>query len=238
MSLEFWRLILIICVAVFVVCFVITRIGRFSKNTFYKELHKDELSSKRRGVNSTNFVYFTSGETSKFIKKYVVMKTFTDKYMVCQFARRFEKICYSIIQYSATGRAIGVLKCVELATGDSSRIIALKKRCKYVNVVVNKVDMEEINSSVIKPLSKAKIRAICFFKFLMNFAIFMILRHLFVELFAGPTFSRVFFNGLLNYILIGASFICSLLISIFYKIGYSIASRRARNGGELEYEFI
>ena len=241
MSLSFWRLIALVGVAIFVLSALIMMIFRFRKIVFYKKIVKDELVYKRNGVNSKNFIYFTKGETAKFIKKYVIMKSGGDKYLVCQFNRSYQKIAFTVIQCKKRGKPISVLKCVELGTGESSRIIPLKKRCNFVNVVVNKVDTNEINTSVIKPLPRKKINAFCFFKFFLTFGLLIAFRHLLVEFICGETFTRAFFNGALNYALIAISFILALVNSVTYKIALRRKSRIARRkarGGVLEYEFI
>ena len=238
MSLYAWRLVAIIASGVFVVSALIMIIAGFIKNKFYKEFHRDELVKRTRSVNSKNYLYFTANETAKYINKYVVMKTMTDKYLVCHYNRPYKKITFTIIQYSGFRKAISVLKCVELGTGDSSKIIALKRRCKYVNIIVNKVDDEELNTSAIKPISRGKIRAYCFFKFFLLLGFFIGLRHGIIELVGGDTYARAFLNGTFNIILLIASVVISALISIFHRIGLGAKSRKARNGGVLEYEFI
>ena len=238
MSLYAWRLVGMIGAGVFVLSALIMLIAGFIRNKFYKEFHRDELVKRSKGVNSKNFLYFTGNETAKYINKYVIMKTMTDKYLVCHYNKPYKKITYTVIQYSGIRRAISVLKCVELSTSDSSKIIALKRRCKYVNIIINKVDGEEINTSAIKPISRAKIRAYCFFKFFTLLGFFVAARHGIVELVGGETFSRAFFNGTVNIILMIASVVVAALISIFHRIGLAAKSRKARNGGVLEYEFI
>ena len=234
MSLFAWRIVGITGASLFLICFIIMIIFGFTKNRLYKDFRRDELIRRTRGVNSTNFLYFTGIETAKFINKYVIMKTLTDKFLVCHYNKVYKKIAFSVIQYSSTRKVISVLKCVELSTGSSSKIISLKKKCKYVNIVVNKVDGEEINSSVIKPISRTKIKLYCFFKFLLLLGFMVGLRHLI----CGEYFARAFLNGLVNYSILLASLGVAFVVSILNLIGLLSKNRKARNGGVLEYEFV
>lgn len=238
MSVLAWRLLATACLLLFFICIIIQKVCGFNANTLYKNFASDELIKKSKGINSTNYLYLTNRETSQFIDKYVVMHTFADKLLVCHYTKPYKKIIYTIIQLSKNQKVINVSKCVELMTCDSSKIITLKKRCKFVQVVVNKVDTILVNKSAIKPLSKSYINKYCFFKYFSLVGIFMAIRHTLFEIFFGFYFMRAMLNSLLNYGLIALCLLVPAIIVIFYKIGYNSKSIKARNGRALTYEFV
>ena len=238
MSLLAWRIVAAVCLFVSIVSFMVLSICKFNVNRLYKNFTRDELVRRTKGVNSTNYLYFTNRETSKYINKYVIMKTFADKLLVCHYNKPYKKIVYTVVQMSSTKRIIKVSKCVELMTGDSSKIITLKRRCKFVNIVVNKVDTVIVNNSAIKPLSESYIKKYCFFKYFSFVGFFMTLRHLFFELILGQYFLRALLNSIFNYILIGTCILVPAIIVFLYRIGYARKAKKARNGRALEYEFV
>ncbi len=238
MSILAWRIVATISLCIFIISIIVQKINRFNDNTLYKNFVSDELIKKTKGINSTNFLYLTNKETSKFIDKYVIMKTFSDKLLVCHYNKPYKKIIYTIVQLSKSKKVINVSKCVELITGESSRIFTLKKKCKYVNIVVNKADTTVVNKSAIKPLSRSNVKKYCFFKYFTLAGLFMTIRHALFEVFFGKFFTRALLNSFVNYGLIGLCLIIPAIIVLFYKWGYNAKSVKARNGRALVYEFV
>ena len=138
-----------------------------------------------KATNSKNTVYLTSGETYKYIRKYVVCKSGTDKYLICNFAKKFKRVGFFIVQYTALKRVCSVIRVTETDTTLSSRVVALSKRCAHVNVVISYANSAQINSQVIRPLPRWKIRLYAFFKSLAIFAGIFLLRHAALEVFGG-----------------------------------------------------
>ena len=238
MSILAWWIAAAACLLMSIVCFIIQKAFRFNGNKLYKNFSNDELIRRTKGLNSTNYLYYTNRETSQFINKYVIMKTLCDKLLVCHYNKPYKKIIFTVVQMSRTHRIINVSKCVELMTGDSSKIISIKKRCKYVNIVVNKVDTAVINKSAIKPLSRSAVRKYCFFKYLSLVGIFMTIRHAVFEVFSGFFFARALLNSFLNYGLIASCLLIPAIIVFFYRVGYNSKSLNSRNGRALVYEFV
>ena len=222
MTVLCWR---ILCgVSVLLLCL------HLLKNRYYHNYHDDELIKTERTDNSLNTLYFTHGETRKYIKKYVICKTVYDKFLVCNFADKCAHILYYVLQYNSRKRPIAVLRVEEDITGDSSKVIALDRRCAFVNVA--------LNTDVIRPLSVNRIRLHAFLK---SFALFLglfVLRHVLIELIAGNMFLRQYLTHLFNYIAVGGSFVLAVL---HYFI--TVQCLRGKNGkrlsgGNLTYDFL
>lgn len=238
MSVQIWNILFIISLILFVAGIVAITFTKIIKNTYYHEFNEDEVIKKETTVNSYNTICFTTGETKKYIKKYVICKTFYDRYLVCNYTKNFGYISYFVKQFDKNKKVISVLKVVEKNTSDSSKILALNTKCAYVNVIISKVEDIEINANVIKPLS---IRRINLYSFISSCNLFLglfIVRHILIILIAGDKYMKHYMNDLLNYIAI----IASLVFAISHFLISSKALRKrnvkALNGGAFEYEFI
>ena len=136
MTVFIWRLLSAISAALFLALSVLSLCLRLLKNVYYHDFQDDEFIKDVQTESSKNSIYFTSGETRKYIKKYVICKTLYDKFLVCNFNENFKSISYFVVQYSSRKSVIGVLRVNEQATGDSSKVIALNRRCARVNVII------------------------------------------------------------------------------------------------------
>ena len=237
MSVYLWRLFFILSIVLFVLTIIVSIVTNFLKNRYYHQFEKNELIKKTKTANSTNYLYFTSGTTRHYIKKYVVCKTLMDKYLVCNFNQKFKEVEYFVLQYTKRGRVLGVLRINEKNTTDSSKVISLKSKCYYVNVIIGKADGQVINENIIRPLSVNKIRLYSLLRSLrLMFGLFAV-RHLIVELLGGNQV-RLFLNSSYNYLTL-------IVILIFALLSYLITvgclrrkNVKALSGGALEYEFI
>lgn len=236
--LELWRLLCLVSAVLFAGCIVALVCMRLLRNRYFRAFEEDELMKTTKSVNTYNSIYLTSGDTKKYVKKYVVCKTAFDKYVVCNFTRKFQEITYFVVAYSKNKRVLRVYRVTEAYTGDTSKVVAVPKRCAYVNIVIGAVDGVEINANVIRPISLYKIRL---YSFLSSFALFLglfIVRHLLIEIIGGPAYAGVYFAHFFNYIAVAASF---LLSAIGCFIGIKCLRRKnvkALGGGSLEYEFL
>lgn len=246
MTMHLWRILSAVSVGVFILGFILVLALRLLKNGYYHEYTQDELLKKVKAANSKNSIYFTSGETKNFIKKYVICKTLYDKYLVCNYVRSFQDISYFVVQYSAFKRVIGVINVTHRDTGDSSKVIALKKRCAYVNVVIGSADGITVNSNVIRPLPMAKVRIHAALKSLVLFTFLFAVRHAAIEIIGlepvvnhfGAGCQELFLDNFLNYALIGGSFLLALFSYFITVLCFRARNAKIRTGGALEYEFL
>ena len=83
MTVFVWRLLCYISAGLFGVLAVLLLCLRLIKNRYYHNYEENELIKNEQTSNSYNSIYFTEGETRKYIKKYVICKTLYDKFLVC-----------------------------------------------------------------------------------------------------------------------------------------------------------
>ena len=244
MTMLWWRILCLISAVLFIAGVIVLAITNLTKNKYYHNYHEDELLKKERSVNSVNSIYLTSGETRRFIKKYVVCKSAYEKYLVCNFTEKFRHIRYYVVQFSRRKRVISVLEITQKDLTDvSSRIIALKKRCAHVNVVIAEADGTVINQNYVRPISMQRLRLYACLKSVVIFTALFVLRHVMVELIGGNVFygrnvAYQYMNNSLNYIAIGASFALALLSYLVTVLCFRRKNAKAMNGGALEYEFV
>ena len=239
-----WRVLCLISAVIFIAGVIALVCTNLTKNKYYHNYHEDELIKKERSVNSINSIYLTSGETRRFIKKYVVCKSAYEKYLVCNFTETFRHIRFYVVQFSRRKRVISVLEVTQKDLTDvSSRIIALKRSCAHVNVVIGEADGTEINRNYVRPISMQRLRIYACLKSAVIFTVLFVLRHLIVELMGGSVFygkdvAYQYSNNWLNYIAIAASFVLSLCSYLITVLSFRRKNAKAMNGGALEYEFV
>jgi len=244
MSMLIWRILCLISAVFFVAGVIVLLVTNLTKNKYYRNYHEDELLKKEKSTNSVNSIYLTSGETKKFIKKYVVCKSAYEKYLVCNFAQAFNEIKFYVAQFSRRRKVISVLEVTQRdVTGNSSKIIALRKSCAHVNVVVGSVDGLVINQSYIRPISMVRLRLYAFLKSFVIFTALFVLRHVIIEVIGGSYIygkdvAIQYLNNSLNYIAVGASFALAALGYLITVLCYRRKNGKALNGGALEYEFV
>lgn len=237
MTLYLWRILCLASAAVVFLGVIILLCSRLLKNKYYFSYHEDELIKTEKTSNSKNSLYFTSGETKKFIKKYVICKSAYDRYLICNYAKEFNEIIFYVIQYTARKKVAVVLRVEQCCTEKSSKIIALHKNCAYVNVIIGSADGTEINSSVIRPLPKSKIRLSAAIKSMLLFAGLFVVRHAIIELFGG-IYIKQYLDNFLNYAAIAGSFLLAVISYFVTVLCFRLKNAKERSGGVLEYEFV
>lgn len=237
MTLFIWRILSAVSAGLFVVGVIVLLSMRLLKNKFYHDFHEDELLKTVKTSNSKNSIYLTTGETAKFVKKYVICKTVYERYLICNFARKFEEISFFVVQYNRRKRAKQVLKITQRGTDDASRVIALSKRCRYVNIIICKADGHDINRNAIRPLAITKVRVHAAIKAFMLFLSLFVVRHAVIELFGG-IYTLQYLENFLNYAAIGGAFVLSVIYYFIDVLCFRGRNSSQLNGGAIEYEFV
>lgn len=237
MTLFIWRIMSIASAGLFVIGVIVLLSTQLLKNKFYYDFHKDELLKTVKTANSKNSIYLTTGETAKFIKKYVVCKTFYEKYLICNFTKRFKEISFFVVQYNHRRRAFKVLKITQRGTSEASKVIALSKKCSYVNIVIGSADGRDINFNAIRPLAMSRVRLHAAIKAFMLFLSLFVMRQAILELFAGA-YMMQYLNSFMNYAAIGGAFVLSILYFIIDIACFRHRNVNKLNGGAIEYEFV
>ena len=237
MTITLWRVLCVVSAVLFLAGLLILLFTRLLKNRYYHVYTADELLNKNKMSNGKNSVYFTSGETKSYINKYAICKTEFDKYLVCKFVRKFSEIRYFVLEYTSRGRVIAVQQIDEFDTGLNSKIITLHRRCAKVNVVIGTADDIEINTDVIRPLSRKRIRTYALIKGFTLFAFLFAVRHILLEVFCKQLLG-LYLEDSLNYISIAVCFVCGLLSYLITVLCFRRKNVKALNGGAVEYEFV
>ncbi len=244
MTMLWWRILCLISAVLFIAGIIALVCTNLTKNKYYHNYYEDELLKKERSVNSVNSIYLTSGETRRFIKKYVVCKSAYEKYLVCNFAEKFRHIRFYVVQFSRRKRVISVLEITQRDLTDlSSRIIALKKSCARVNVVIAEADGTVINRDYVRPMSMVRLRFYACLKSVAIFTALFVIRHVIAEIMGGSfiygrNVTYQYLNNSLNFIAIGVSFAVAVVSYLITVLSFRIKNAKAMNGGALEYEFV
>ena len=237
MSTRMWLLFSILALIAGIALVVLLFIRNYLKNTYYHNYQKDELIKVTETTNSINALHFASGETTRFIDKYVLCESMYDKFIVCNYLKPYKKISYFIYCYNKKGKVISIVKFQEKNTNNSSRIIALHRKTNSVNIVINMVDNIVLNSNCIRPLSNKRIRL---FSLVFSAALFLILfafrQFLFMALCSSSL--RELLNSIYNYASVLFIFGISVFTYIFTILRLRKKNVKALSGGVQEYEFI
>lgn len=235
--MTLWNTLCLISAIAFIGCIVILLVFNFRKNVYYKPYEADELYKKTIDQGVKNYIYSTHAETKEYIKRYVIRKSAYDNSVICNFNKNYSQITYFVIQYKRNNKVLSVTEVSERNTNNSSKIIAISKKCKNVNIVVKSVEGLELNTRMILPLSTAKIRLYSLFSSLAFLSILFVIRHLLV-LIICYYYSKTFFESIYNYISIIAIFGFALAYYALSAISLRRKSAKSRNGGALEYDFL
>lgn len=232
-----WRLSALIALGLFIFALFILAVFRFRKNLYFKAFVKDD-NFKTDSVGGTkNKYYLVLSDTKKYIKRYVIRKSVYENSFICNFNESYKSITYYIVCYLTKKRVLEVIEVTEKNTNNSSKIIALSRACKYVNIVIKNVDGVELNTNVIKPLPLKKIKLFSLFSGLAIMSSLYFVRHLLLEIILGK-FCKPYLDGIYN--LIGILVILVITILYYFMSVNTMRRRncRNRNGGALEYEFF
>ena len=237
--MEMWDLIFYVSTIVFFISLFFVVVVRFAKNVYFHVFQEDELFKKEKNElrAAKNYIYATSDNTRKYIKKYAICKSGRDKYVVCNYTEQFHFITFYVIGYTRRKRVVEVLEIHDFDTALSSKVICLNKRTKMVNIVVGKVDGTVINSNVIKPIPKFKLGLHALFTSLCVVSGLLSLRQMLIvnlARFATKSYYDSIYNDI-GLIVLGVLFV---LIYFFTFEFINIRNNKNRNGGSLDYEFF
>lgn len=235
--MTLWNTLCIISAIMLVGCIVILIVFNFRKNVYYKPYEADELYKKTIDQGIKNYIYSTHAETKEYIKRYVIRRSAYDNSVICNFNKNYSEITYFIIQYKRRNKVLSVTEVTERNTNNSSKIIAISKKCKNVNIIVKNVEGLELNTRMILPLSTAKIRLYSLFSSVAFLSALFVIRHLLVIIICYY-FSKTFLESIYNYISILAIFGFSLAYYVLSVLSLRKKSAKSRNGGALEYDFL
>jgi len=232
-----WRISVVIAVLVFAAAIVVLIVFGFRKNVFFKSYVADDNFKKNRVGGTKNRYFLVLSDAKKYIKRYVIRRSAYDNSFICNFNQPYKTITYYIICYGFNNEPFDVIEVTENNTNDSSKIIALSRACKNVNVVIKSVEGVKLNTNVIKPLSLKKIRLYSLVSGVALMNGLYVVRHILLELILGK-YCKPYLGGIYNLI----SMLIIILITVLYYF-MSVTTMRKRNcrnknGGTIEYEYF
>ena len=234
-SSKLWDVLLVLSIIFLIVFIVLLITLNPTKNKFYHPYFEDIMFKEYKEAGVLNQIYSTHGETNNYIKRYAIRKSSFDTSVVTNYVGDYNVIDYYIVCYNSRKKPIGVVLVTERKNGKSSRIVALKKNTKTINIIVKSVDGVEINQKVIEPLPISKIRIYSAIVSVMSLCIFYIISRITI-LFVGTEYIRYFNKTAYNFYAFLAMIAFAFLIYIFTVLRLRKKNSMNRNGG-LEYEF-
>lgn len=234
-SSKFWDIMLVLSIIFLIIFVLLLIIVKPTKNKFYHSYFEDIMFKEYKEAGVLNQIYSTHGETNNYIKRYALRKSSFDTSVVTNYVGDYNLIDYYVVCYNSRNKAIGVVLVTERKNGKSSRIIALKKRTKTINIIVKSVDGVEINQKVIEPLPISKIRIYSAIVSLIALNVFYILSRITI-LFVGTEYIRYFNKTSYNFFAFLGMIAMAALIYLFTVLRLRKKNSMNRNGG-LEYEF-
>ena len=235
--MELYRILFVFAIIAFVAITILLVIIKPLKNCFAYNMTKDDLFKSNKDDFGFNFIYSTSGETRKFINKYVIRVNHSTKTLICNYTRYFENISFYVVCMNKR-KPIKIFRVEEKNTKTkTSMIFLLPPKTNTVNVVIKSVDNVSYNDRIVSPISKSKCRFYTFFSALNLLSIMYIIRHLIVEI-LGDGYQQVFFDNAFNYISLIAMFIIFIVYILITSVGLRRRNWKTKIGGSLEYEFF
>lgn len=232
-----WRYSALIALAVFAFALLVLMLFRFRKNYYYKAFVQDDNFKTDKVGGTKNKYYLVVSDTKKYIKRYVIRKSVYENSFICNFNAPYKSITYFLVCYGLGKKVLEVIQVTEKNTNNSSKIIALSRACRNVNIIIRDVDGLELNTKAIKPLPIRKIKLFSLFSGLALMSGLYVVRHIALELILGK-YCKPYLDGIYNLIGIGAILLITI---IYYCMCVSTMRKRNcknRNGGALEYEFF
>ncbi len=236
---QLWNILFIISCVLFVITLGLMIGFKFLKNVYFHVYQEDELFKAESNElrKAKNYIYSTSTHTRNYIRKYALCKSGRDRYIVCNYNEPYHSITYYVIGYTKNKRVTEVLEIHEVNTTLSSKVITLDKNTSYVNVVVATVEGVVINSNVIKPIPKSKIRIHSLLLSVCSVCGLFSIRHIILLIFSSYQV-KYYYESVHNHIGLG---IMGVLFILIYLLSFEITNKKNiknRVGGSLEYEFF
>jgi len=236
---KLWEILALASVAIGLITMIILMCAKFLKNRYYQEFHEDELIKKTKTSNAENKLYFTSGDTFRYIKKYVISETQYDKFVVANYSDLYSKISFFVMCYKNKKKPFRVLEYTEYATlVNGSKLIVIPKETKYVNIIIKSVEGTDINKHAIRPLTKARVSAYAVVSSLHVLGMLFAIRHAIGYIFATKAIFPAFLNSVTDYVIIALIFIVSILSFFIAKGSNNRRNKKnLKEGGVIEYDF-
>jgi len=230
------RVMFIVSLTTLISAIVVKIIYKFKKNIYYKGFVVDQKVKEIREGGSQNEYYLVSGPDGDIIPRYVIRNSVYENSIVLNYKKGYERIVYYIACFNEKKEVIDVLEVCEENTTDTSRVIIIKRKTKYVNVIIRDCDGVRYNQSYIVPLRTRNIWLNQLFNTLILFNILVLFNIVSTRIIAQE-FSAFYFKSLLGLISLFANLIISAIYFFVGSLTLLNKNQKERAGGKVSYEF-
>lgn len=230
-------ILMIVSLVSFVVITFILIFSKILKRETIVPFHDDELIKTNINENENSQLFYTFGETRKYVVKYILNTSEENKFVICNYKEVYKKIGFFIECFDKNKKLIKSYYYRDLnPIKNSSRIIPIDKRTCYTNIVISFVNDEVINNDIYLTLCNLKKNI---FSSLFGFDIFCLLYTLRYFMFAyiNPEYSEVLFDSNLGWFSIVIALIIGILAFIFSNICITKRNSKNKVGGIIDYDF-
>jgi hypothetical protein len=235
--MDLYTILFILAIIAVVVITVVLTVIKPLKNHYSYNMTQDDLFKSHKDEYGYNYIYSTSGETRKFINKYVIRVNHSTKTLICNYTKYFDDISFYIVCMN-NGKPINVLRVNEKNTQTkTSMIFLLPPKTKTVNVVICEADGVSFNDKIIAPIPKTNCRLYTLLSGINVLSIMYIIRHLIVLIFAAG-YEDAFYKDIFNLISLGAMLAIFVVYLMTTSVGLRKRNWKTKVGGSLEYEFF
>lgn len=236
--MQIWYILFYSSLGGLVIGLILLFIFRFRKRVPYQDFVEDSFIKEKETSHSRNALYFTHGETRKYIMRYVFCKGQHEKYVICNYNKKYEEIRFFVVCYNSKNKIVGVYNYREIGSmGSTSKIIPVNYRTKKVNIIIAKVNDVVINHSVYKPVKRTFINL---FSFIASFVVLCTLfavRHLLAVGICG-VYLYSFLNSMYNTISWTACIVIAVVYCLLSMLILNKKNKQAVVGGVVEHEFV
>ncbi len=236
--MQIWYILFYSSLGGIVLGTILLIVFRFLKRIPYQDYVEDSLIKEKETEHSRNLLYFTHGETRKYIMRYVFCKGQHEKYVICNYNKKYEEIRLFVVCYNSKNKIIGIYNYREIGSmGATSKIIPVNYRTKKVNIIIAKVNDIVINHSVYKPVKRSFINLYSLITSIIVFCTLFAIRHL-LAMGICRTYFYSFLNSLYNTISWTACFVIAIVYCLLSMLILNKKNKRAVVGGVVEHEFV
>ena len=182
MELRNWRILAIVFFVISIVIILLVLANKLLHNKYPYNCREDKLvKSKRKALTLYN-VYEVLGRSANYIDKYIISIKGKKHNLICDYTQKYDFISYYVLLFNKHKKLMKIMEISENATANCSKAIKLPKKAKFLNIVVNQVNEEDLGISLKGEVSLARIKVFSGFISLALFFFLFAVRHVLIEL--------------------------------------------------------
>ena len=231
-----FNLILVISCIMLLCGIIIKKILNYKHRKFYREFSLDFKFKEVRENGSNNSYYLVSSIDSNYIPRYVIRDSSYEKSIILNYNKSYKYISYYIALFNKDKKIIGLIKVYDKNTSTNSRILVLKNKTAYVNIIVNGCEDELVNPGYMVPKTLKQFMLEQLFSSISLFSFLYIVLYIATRIYLKDLTHTYFTSSMCTILMIGL-----LAITIIYLIVsaylFNKASKANKLGEKVYYEF-